>query len=220
MAQKTKRIYPYPLLPNSRYKKFSIDKSLKKHYVLRLVCGKAHVRSKEDLDKQFKPSMKKEEFVLGVSVNLLSKFRKKDVLYKPDYIARPDWEKDWDEINSTPRPVSGISRLRKKSYFGFKVRDLENITFEYKPTKNVDAPDMRTLNLTLRVEHAPSKINFWHCNIYICERGSLDDIRTTLDDKVIQRIAKIVVPLMKNRALLPKLMKTKKVDKRTYYKTI
>lgn len=219
MSKRTKRIYPYRLLPKSRYKKFDLDKTLRKHYVIRLVCGKAHVRDIEGLDKNFKPSMKKEEFVLGVSVNLLSNFRKQDVLYKPDYVAHPDWESDWDEINSTPRPFSGICRLRKKSYFGFRVADLENITFEYKPTKIVDAPDMQTLNLTLRVEHAPSKINFWHCNIYICEKGSLDDIRKTLDDKVIQRIARIVVPLMQKKALLPKSMKTKKIDKSMYYKT-
>lgn len=70
---------------------------------------------------------------------------------------------------------------------------------------------MQPLKLTVRVEHKPSNINYWHCNIYICEKGSLQDVREILDSKVIKRIAKRAVPQLQAKVKLPKNIKQRKI---------
>lgn len=215
---KHRSLYPLRLLPNERYKTFDLLKNFGEYYVIRLAPGKDIIRTKEQLDKKFKAAMQAKEFADGVSVVLVSVFRKKDVLYKPDYDLHPEWEDNWDELSSTPRPSEGVSRIPRKSYMGFKLKDLNDVDFEYTPIKGTDSPDMKPINCTIRVEHAPSNINFWHCNLYICEKGTLQDLRNVFDDTLMKRVARMIVPYIKKKALLPSKVKGRKIPKEVYHK--
>ncbi len=192
-------------------------KGLGNHYILRLAPKGVVIRDSTQLKQHFKKSMQSKEFVDGVSVNLLSVFRKKDVLLRPNYTAHPDWENNWVPNSTTERPlIEDIYHDKRRSYFGFRIKDLNTITFEYFPIKKADSPTMTPKQLTLRVEHRPSKINFWHCNIFISEKDTDVDIRNVFDDKVIMRMAKQVIPYLIPHALLPCVMKGKKIDKTLY----
>lgn len=212
-----KFVYPRRLLPSSNYHKMMSLNGIGNLFVLRAIPKGFCVRTKVHLKQNFKACMQSKEFVDGVSVNLLSVFKKKDILIKPNYRLHPEWESDWDEISSTPRPSEDVIRERQRGYFGFRVRDLSTVLFDYFPIKGVDAPTMSPIHLTLRMEHRPTKLNFWHCTIYICEQDSLSDIRHTFDEKVIKRMAKCAVPLIQNIALLPKATKEKRISKKKYY---
>lgn len=211
-----KNTYPHRLLPQARFKVISSFKGLGNHYILRLAPKGVVIKNVTQLKSNFKCSIQSKEFVDGVSVNLISVFRKKDVLLRPNFALHPDWEKDWKPNTTTDRPMQDVIHYKKHSYFGFRIRDLSTITFRYHPIKNIDEPTMAPIDLFLRVEHRPSKINFWHCNIFISEQGTNIDIRKEFDEKVIKRMAKIVIPYLLKYALLPTAMKGKKVEKGLY----
>lgn len=211
-------MYPRRLLPSSNYHKMESIKGIGNHFVLRATPKGICVRKKIHLKNNFRACMQSKEFVDGVSVNLLSVFHKKDILFKADYRLHPEWELDWDEISSTPRPNGDVVRERQRGYFGFRVRDLSTIFFDYFPIKGVDDPTMPPMHLTLRMEHRPTKLNFWHCTIFICEQDTLSDIRHTFDEKVIKRMAKCAVPLIQNIVLLPKSTKEKRISKKFFSK--
>lgn len=191
-------------------------KGLGNHYILRLAPKGVVIKNVSQLESNFKSSIQSKEFVDGVSVNLLSVFRKKDVLLRPNYTLHQEWVNEWVPNTTTNRPTQDVFHDKKHSYFGFRIRDLSTVTFNYHPIKGIDEPTMAPMDLFLRVEHRPSKINFWHCNIFISEQGTNVDIRKVFDEKVIKRMAKQVVPHLLRYALLPSAMKGKKVEKGLY----
>lgn len=213
-----KSVYPRRLLPQARFKNMGVTNGFGPYYVVRLGQRKVHIKNKQDLKEHFAKHMQSKEFIDGVSVLLLSVFRKKDVLLRPDYKGHSSWEDDWDMKTSTPMLVEGISHEPHRAYFGFRIQDLSTVLFDYIPSKNIDNPSLPTMHLTLRVEHRPTTINFWHCNIYICEQNTLSDIRKKLEDKVIKRMAKAALPFIQKKALLPKAMKAKKIPLEKYYR--
>lgn len=78
-----KNTYPHRLLPKARFQRMTNLKGLGNHYILRLAPKGVVIRNSTQLKEHFKKSMQSKEFVDGVSVNLLSVFRKKDVLLRP-----------------------------------------------------------------------------------------------------------------------------------------
>lgn len=206
-----KKIYPHRLLPKKSFPIYNLRERYGNFDLIRMATSVDKIRTPDDINRCFKASMQSKEFIDGVSVFLVSGYRKLDRLYAPNFKLNPSWKDYWNGEKSTPRPVGGVSRLKKKTFFGFHIKDLYSIEFEYTPTIREDGPDMQPLKLTVRVEHKPSNINYWHCNIYICEKGSLQDVREILDSKVIKRIAKRAVPQLQAKVKLPKNIKQRKI---------
>lgn len=207
-----KRLYPHRLLLQKGAPIYNLRQKHGNYDVIRLATGIKRIKTSNDINTCFKASMQSKEFIDGVSVFLVSGYRKLDRLYAPDFKSNPHWKDYWNGMDSTTRPKNGVARLKSKPYFGFHIKDLYDIEFEYTPIKDVDDPEMEPLTLTVRVEHKPSNINYWHCNIYICVKESLRDIREFLDGTVIKRMAKMMaVQSLQSKAKLPKQIKQRKI---------
>lgn len=114
-----------------------------------------------DMMKSF---MRDSQFYEGLSVNLLSRFKKRDTIWWVDDKQLTTY---WDYQSTAPRvPLTKLKAIYNPGYFGFFISDIEKIesTFQiYKQNGKIERTDI----VRCKAVHCPTKVNFWHYNIIL-----------------------------------------------------
>lgn len=114
-----------------------------------------------DMMKSF---MRDSQFYEGLSVNLLSRFKKRDAIFWVDDKHLTSY---WDNKSTAPKvPLTKLLEIHNPGYFGFLISDIEKIesTFQiYKQNGKVERTDI----VRCKAVHCPTKVNFWHYNIFL-----------------------------------------------------
>lgn len=159
-----KKKYPHRLLPRADYHNIVVDAYLDDFFLLRYALGNASIKKG---DKSFARHFKSSQFFDGLSVNLLSVFRKQDAAFMVLGSAGDPQHQEWKQGND---PFIVDDRLLKYSryrgFVGIKIKDLNRAKIDKRDIK-VDGVTIRKDEVHFKIEHAPTLCNFWHFNIHI-----------------------------------------------------
>ena len=177
MRQKRKTSYPKHLLPRSEYHRIPTHRKLNRLMLLRLMRN-VDMPDKGIIDRDTMALyMKDGEFYGGMSVSLLCRFKKKDAKW---WINDRELTDYWDFKSTVPTiPAESLKFNKNQGFFGFRINDIERIASTF-TVYNKNGDEVRTDNLSCKVIHAPTKVNFWHFNIFLIgeEMRSDNTIRT------------------------------------------
>lgn len=116
--------------------------------------------------------MRDQEFYGGMSVSLLFRFKKRDAKW---WVNDADLTDYWDYSSPSPDiPSQSLQYNEEQGYFGFCIKDIEGIKSTY-PVYDDKGKVIRTDNLRCKVVHAPTKVNFWHYNIFLVGEQTMED---------------------------------------------
>lgn len=164
MKRMIKRIYPRYMFPKSYWHKIPPHTRLKDLMILRLmVKQKMPDNGIIDYDTMA-ANMRANHFFNGISVNLLYKFKKRDAVW---WIEDDDLTSYWDFRSNYPsiHPQCLVYNAHP-GYFGFRIREVESLrsTCEiYNDKQKLQRVD----DVICKVEHWPTRVNFWHFNIFL-----------------------------------------------------
>lgn len=187
------RRYPRYMFPRKDYHRIPHIETLKSYSILRYMIGESMPPDTLIDFDTMKRTMKDAHFYNGMSVNLLSKFKKEDAVY---FIADKDLTDYWNYRSKSPKVLKKfISFKEDQGYYGFRIGDVESIesTFDvYNKKGDVE----RTDKVFCKVEHWPTRVNFWHFNIFLYGIETLSDNKEVvyrlderLKDKKVKSIA-------------------------------
>lgn len=191
------KLYPKYMFPRKDYHRIPRVDTLQRYSILRYMINESMpTDALIDLDTM-KRTMKDAHFYNGISVNLLSRFKKEDAVY---FIADKELTDYWDYKRKYPRAYKRfVSYTENQGYYGFRIGDIENIesTFEiYNKKGDVE----RTDKVICKVEHWPTCVNFWHFNIFLYGIETLPDnkqVEYRLDERLKEKkVRSIAASLM------------------------
>lgn len=164
MKKRIPNHYPRYLYPKLRYHRIPPHPKMKRMMVLRLMLG-AEMPKKGLIDRDTMAAhMRDSQFYGGISVNLLYMYKKRDVVWWIDDEQLTDY---WDYRSTPPGiPASKLLHNKKQGYFGFCIRDIERISSTYQ-VFNDKGKFQREDGVICKVEHWPTRVNYWHYNIFL-----------------------------------------------------
>lgn len=198
MKRMIKRVYPHYMYPKPNWHKIPPYNRLKNLMILRLMVNqKMPDNGNIDYDTMT-ANMRASHFFNGISVNLLYKFKKRDAVW---WIEDKDLTKYWDYDSKTPQIQShSLVYTNHPGYFGFRIREVESLrsTCEIYDNKN---KLQRVDDIICKVEHWPTRVNFWHFNIFLygVEKnadGSTKRIYCLSDELKEKKVAKVASNMM------------------------
>lgn len=216
-----KRKYPSHLYPNKRYKKITYDFSLGDHFLLRYTKEDVPLDKGEQL---LGKHMCASRFFNGCSTNLLSRYRKTDARFIVKGTANSPQHEDWNEGDScyNLREID-FQYNKKRGYIGIKISDLLGVCIDKRPIV-VNGIKIREDKVFLKIEHAPTKCNFWHFNIVICGINSKTGKEYKLKDQEgytntqMTKVATDLIHKLEPYLVRPEKMKKKYLPKNKYIK--
>lgn len=174
-----KYFYHQRILPRPDYHKITVDTYLEKFFLLRYSIGDKSIKKRDsNIAKHFVAS----QFYDGLSVNLLSVFHKQDAAFKVLGTAQEQQHNCWSTGDS---PIcmqdSMLKYLRCRGFVGIRIKDLYKAKIDKWEIK-INGVSQRNDNVYFKLEHAPTKCNFWHFNIHIEAINSIDNSKYLLRD--------------------------------------
>ena len=167
-----KHRYPRRLLPKRKFSLIPEEcfiTEMKEFFLLRRI-------KKDDSKQDFRDKLKSQfipsTFGKGISVVLLSIYRKEDIGWccRKPYGKKMKYECKWEDNNrKTIFPKNKHLQFDKGASFGgYKISEVYEYQADYPISKNENGtvrtrPDL----VKLKVIHEPVCINFWHCEIML-----------------------------------------------------
>lgn len=209
--------YPKHILPRYNYKNMGILPCLYfgKFFLIRTAPDNKPIKSHEDLLKRIGDLMKASQFRSGgISVTLLSRYRKKDCRFIVDYGANKEYSKYWIQGEKAVRPISKYVQYRRnRGYIGVGIRDVLAVSKLMDLKK--DGVSIGNHIITFIVEHKPTNCNFWHCEMvlygeYITDKPEKKYVKRLLDitsKTVVENVGGEMLDQLKATMRLPNEMK-------------
>lgn len=174
-----KKYYHRRVLPNPRYKRITVDAYLNDFFLLRYTDKDKPIKKGElNLATHFSASQFKE----GLSVNLLSVYRKQDACFKVLGTKDAPQHQCWVEGTQPYIPSDDILKYSKnRGYVGIRIKHLYTACIEKREIK-VQGTKLRDDKVYFILEHAPTVCNFWHFNIHIEAINSATNEKYLLKD--------------------------------------
>lgn len=157
----------------------------------------------------------------GISVNLISIYKKNDMKFFPiEDKNNPRFHIPFIWNSDGCQPQVGEYRYNNvQRYYGFKISQIQDfeISFVYKANGI-----MPTDKIRLRMEHYPTKCNFWHFNIFIWGQDSSSKMWIKLEcpkvvsNSTFKKIAIAAFPILAQKIVKPKVIRARKLNKKYY----
>lgn len=184
---KNKRQYPTRLLPKRNFHIISVDDGLDNFFLIRYSLGNKSIKKKvcrRKLTQQDKDTQRKElakhfkasQFDEGLSVNLLSVYRKQDAAFIVG--SRDTSNQIWSTNSRAQEPQNPIF-YRYRGFVGIKIKNIRNTVIDNKEIK-IGGVVIRKDKVYFKLEHVPTKCNFWHFNIEIYGINSITGVEYRL----------------------------------------
>ena len=216
-----KRRYPKHLYPSKQYKKIVIDASLDDFVLLRYTKDNAPLKSNE---KNLGLHLCASRFYNGCSVNLLSVYKKCDARYIVDGNASSPQHQEWKEGSSCyPLRLSDYKYQKTRGYIGVSIKNVHTVCIAKCEIK-INGTKLRDDKVFFKIEHSPTKCNFWHFNIMIYGVNSITGKEYRLRDLVgfssnqMKKIATALIHQLEKYLLRPFEMKRRYLPKSYYTK--
>jgi len=209
--------YPRRILPRHNYKNMGILPCLYfgKFFLVRTAPDNKPIKSHEDLLNRIGDLMKASQFRSGgLSVTLLSRYKKKDCRYIVDYSSNPEYSNYWIQGDKAVRPLSqDVQYKRDRGYIGVGICDVLAASKQMDLKK--DGVSIGNHKITLIVEHKPTKSNFWHCEMvlygeHITDKSDQKYVKRLLDitsKTVVENVGGEMLAQLKAAMRLPNEMK-------------
>ena len=160
--------YPIRLLPQDNFVK-DFDKYLANFndfYLLHTAENSEALYDKQYLIRNIGNHFISKRFMSGMSMNLVSVYRRNDSRFVVDFKANPLAKDEWNAKNGSIIPQKQLKYNKRVGYFGFKISDILSIK-KVMPLKEKDGKTDETYEISTRIEHKPTRCNFWHFEIYL-----------------------------------------------------
>ena len=161
--------YPKRILPRQNYKNMGQLQGvhLGKFFLVRTAPDNKPIKSHEDLLNRLGELMKASQFRSGgLSVTLLSRYKKKDCRYIVSYEANSEYSKYWNPGEPAVRPQScDVGYKKNRGYIGIGICDV--LAASKRMDLKKGGVSIGNHRITLIVEHKPTKSNFWHCEMVL-----------------------------------------------------
>lgn len=175
-----KEPYPLRILPKVSYKEIHIDDYFKKFFLLRQINTKENYRSRKNLCKALPQLLRTSTFANGISVNLLSVFRKEDIRLSLDKTV--GYYDAWTIGLPVTIPADRDIHFQSKHFVGFKISDLMQYQSQF-PIRKSNGNLLRYDSLFFYIKHEPTKGNYWHFDIFFCGINSVTGGKYMLSDE-------------------------------------
>lgn len=156
----------------------------------------------------------------GISVNLLSVYKKKDMKFSPiEDRNNPRFHIPFQFGKIGNRLMVGeYSFDRSKQYYGFEVSSLRALEIDFTYKANGIIP---TSKIRFNIEHSPTMSNFWHFNIFLWGQDSNTKEWMKLESPIVsnstfKKIACAIYPFLAEKIVMPKGLRVKKLNKKYY----
>lgn len=216
-----KRRYPKHLYPSKRYKKIVVDTFLDDFVLLRYTKDNDPLNPNE---KSIGSHLCASRFYNGCSVNLLSVYKKCDARYVVEGNSFSPYHQEWDEGASCfPLRMSDYRYKKDRGYIGVKIKDILAVNITKREIK-INGTKLRDDKVFFKIEHSPTKCNFWHFNIVIYGVNSTNGEEYRLRDldgfssNQMSKIASALIHQLEGSLLRPFEIKRKYLPKRYYTK--
>lgn len=219
--------YPKRLLPCPHFKDLgALDTSLLGSFVLiRTAPDNNPIASIEDLHSRVGDLMKASQFRSGgVSLSLLSVYRKKDNAIIVNYKANKNYSKYWTAGEEAIRPKrKNIRYKRDRGYFGFSINDLETLSKKMDIKKNGSSIGEHII--TLKAIHKPTLSNYWHCEIVLfgelvvkkqTDVSYKKELLQITSKNIVESVGEEMLKMLKPHFILEKQIKEQTLPK-SYY---
>lgn len=214
-----KKHYPEHLYPSKLYKKIVVDASLDNFVLLRYTKDNAPLKPDE---KNLGSHLCASRFYNGCSVNLLSVYKKCDARYVVLGKSTSPQHQDWKEGNSHfPLRLSDYKYLKKRGYIGVAIKDVHSVYIAKREIK-INGTKLRDDKVFFKIEHSPTRCNFWHFNIMIYAVNSHTGKEYRLRDlngysqSQMTKVATALIHQLEQYILRPHQMKKHYLPKRYY----
>lgn len=160
--------YPMRLLPKDDFVK-DFNKHLANFndfYLLHTAEKSEVLYDKQYLIRNIKDHFIPKRFMSGMSMNLVSIYRRNDSRFVVEFKANPLAKDEWNAMNGAIIPKKQLKYNKRVGYFGFKISDILSIKKQM-PLKDRDGKNEETYEISTRIEHKPTRCNFWHFEIYL-----------------------------------------------------
>lgn len=159
-----KKCYHKRVLPSPSFKKIVIDTYLNDFFLLRY---SDHDRPIKKGEKNLASHFSASQFYGGLSVNLLSVYRKQDACFKVIGSKDDPQHQPWNDGDAPFAPFEKILKYsRYRGFVGIRIKHLLRAKIDKRPIK-VQGVTLRNDKAYFKLEHAPTVCNFWHFNIHI-----------------------------------------------------
>ena len=219
-----KHRYPRRLIPKHNYGiiyEDTIRKEMKECFLLRSVKDDVDIPLLRDrIRNQFLPST----FKKGISVVLLSVFRKEDIYWRcrKPFGRRKHYEDVWECFHRKslfPRKKHLHYERNKTSFGGYKIQDIYEYESEF-PTKvkgKLGEEKLRQDLIRLKVIHEPTCINYWHFEIMLYRlNGDDNNKEENLSNKEFERVGNLIIDELADMAYEGDDIKSRCVEKKYY----
>lgn len=219
--------YPRHIVGRPNYEPIDVIGFLSQRgfYVGRTTSMSKDQFSLESIKESFKSGSEIKDSTIknGISVNLLSVYKKKDM----KFLAIEDKENPRFHVplelgKIGVRPMAGEYTFDvSKQYYGFKIASLKTLEIETTYKAKGISP---TNKIRFDIEHSPTMSNFWHFNIVLWGQdaylGSWIKLQCPdiISNGTFKKLAYAIFPVLAEKILLPKNMRAKKLNKKYYSK--
>lgn len=195
--------YPEELLPQPIYRQdifedqsskgkptLKVD-DLKSFYLVHTLDDGKSLHSSYQLSVNFREYFTPRRFVSGMSMNLLSVYRKRHTQYIVNYKSNNGASDPWKlgEVSIIPRKK--LKKKKSAGYFGMKIADIMSIQKKL-PMKNNEGASEDEFLISTVIEHKPSRCNYWHFEIYLYAKD-LDKPNESYCGKMTDLAAKKII---------------------------
>lgn len=219
--------YPKHIVGKSNFTK--IDKiGFLKHrgfFVGRTTSMDASLFSNEAIIESFEAGLEIKDSTIknGISVNLISIYKKKDMKFAPiENRNEPRFHISFEEGADGCLPQAReYTYDNAKKYYGFKVSQIQDfeILFAYKA--NGISPSNK---IRFKIEHSPTMCNFWHFNIFLfgqdCFSGKWIKLECpkNVSNNTFKKIANAIFPFLAKKIIMSKIVRARKLNKKYFTK--
>lgn len=162
--------YPKRLLPKPKYCLMGIMpvSFFGKFFLVRLNYTKSRLKSHEAILENKDDIFPASHFRSGgLSTILLSRFKKKDSVFFPNFkTGKYKYDAPWEPPRLPFRPIrDDVKYIKRKGFVGL------NIGVIYSKKRKMEVKKGKVSlgyhYITMKVEHRPTMCNFWHCEIVL-----------------------------------------------------
>lgn len=162
-----KKVYPERLLPQDNYAEhLDVSNDIEICYLLHTAEKSVPLYDKQYLIRNIKHHFIPDRFMSGMSMNLVSIYRKSDTRYVVDFKANASADQDWKPKVKAVCPKKKLKVRRNVGYFGFRIADILSIKKQL-PLKEKNGIKEELYEISTRIEHKPTRCNYWHYEIYL-----------------------------------------------------
>lgn len=167
--------YPSRILPRSHYKLLTNLRQLGRFYLLHFVDPGVKCKSTRDIQSNISRILVPSRYVNGMSFSLYCRIKIEDMKYKlndPLGSYQADWRVGMNSVRPKFQDVEFIDRRKVVSV---KLSDVFSLRAKSFIGQDKDREEV---SITIRPEHSPILVNFWHINLFL-------DVHKDSDNSII-----------------------------------